>query len=532
VRNRYHLVVVVLVLAANATAQKCGSFRPAEFGQQKLIADFQDNVFRVVSGVEVGTAYLIDPEHGYLLTAAHVVKASIDDKNIPISLSQRDYGVAVFKANHVANMNDVALLQLEPPDALSDLPVLDISFEVPGRAEVVTVFGYGSQGDDKSLTAQPAPVLAPDGDQEFSATMSAFYGDSGGPAINKYGQVVGTGVDYLSGSLVARFVPSAAIRSLLDRIQPTARTLRMDGKLRADGYTPAALAVVLTPNASRLTNLEWYTWAVFVSKQPTKAYERLKGYFPCPIADAFRDRSLDYALERLAPFQDERTFVGTMVRSGDREFAWGAWDRSLKAYDEAGSMAEETGIKDFQFQSSLGAGRAASRSGLVDLAEAKFARAYDIGRSLGNVDFQAQSAAGLADVWTKRGDRMKANLYYKQAFDLARDPAIVFREFTPATSSPTEKVITSGQKLSGSGKQFSEWYTLCTPENPSGYVIEHADFHLVGDRRCGAWAECEPVDQSGTKACFRFRMQGHDESAAGPQRISEGVIEIKYRAER
>jgi hypothetical protein len=275
-------VLFLIVLAAMnlVYGQKCGTFRPPEFGQQKLVADFRPTVFRVVSGNEVGSAFLVDPEHGFFLTAAHVIKASIDDDKVPITLSHENYGDAVFNAHHVSNTNDVALLQLDSSGTLSELVSPDISFETPPQTELVTVFGYGNEGDDKTLTAQPAPVLASSGDEAFSASMSAFYGDSGGPAINKYGQVVGVGVEYLSGSLVAKFVPMVAIRNLLDRIPPTTRTLKIDTQLKANGYTKQALTVLLTPSAGRLSNLEWYTWALFVSERPAQEYAKLKAFSP------------------------------------------------------------------------------------------------------------------------------------------------------------------------------------------------------------------------------------------------------------
>lgn len=94
--------VLASTLLNVAIAQKCGSFKVAEFGPQKLVADFAANVFRVASGHEVGSAYLLDPEHGYLLTAAHVVKDSIQDPHIPIVLSHKDFGASTFAAHHIA----------------------------------------------------------------------------------------------------------------------------------------------------------------------------------------------------------------------------------------------------------------------------------------------------------------------------------------------------------------------------------------------------------------------------------------------
>jgi len=377
-------VLVVGVVAA----PRCGSFKPADFGRLKLVADFQDNILRIVSG-EVGTGYLIEPQLGYLLTAAHVIKASIEDPTLPIVVSHNNFGAATFKAHHLANMNDVALLQLDSPEPFTELPILDITFDLPNRADSVIVFGYGNEADDTSLTAQDGTVLTSQGEQDLTVRMSAFYGDSGAPAVDRQGRVVGTGVEYRPGSLVARFVPTAAIRNLLKLIPPTSRTLKIDGRLRAKGFTKEALAVQLRPNSTRLTNLEWYSWAIFVASQSTTQYETLREYFPCPIADAFRDRGLDYALDELKALQDESTRASALIGIGDKERQLGRWAASSKAYAEAVLMSQRVGSRDLQFNSLFGAGVTATDAGDVDAAETHFKGALDIARTLSNRDYQA-----------------------------------------------------------------------------------------------------------------------------------------------
>lgn len=90
------------------------------------------------------------------------------------------------------------------------------------------------------------------------------------------------------------------------------------------------------------------------------------------------------------------------------------------------------------------------------------------------------------------------------------------------------KIFRSGQMLSGSRKDFSQWYELCSGELPRGSLIEADNFSLSGDRSCGAWADCrERRDKrTDTRVCWEFRMQGHDEWPASGQALSEGVLSI------
>jgi hypothetical protein len=105
---------------------------------------------------------------------------------------------------------------------------------------------------------------------------------------------------------------------------------------------------------------------------------------------------------------------------------------------------------------------------------------------------------------------------------------------------PTPQIITtqeayrSDPRPSGAGKDFSNWYTLCSPQKPAGWKLMNVTFTLVGDRSCGAWSECRPQSQNETQACWQFRMQGHDEQMglfrqnSGIQ-FSAGVLTVTWQ---
>jgi hypothetical protein len=89
------------------------------------------------------------------------------------------------------------------------------------------------------------------------------------------------------------------------------------------------------------------------------------------------------------------------------------------------------------------------------------------------------------------------------------------------------RIYSSGPKISGSMKSFSEWYTLCSTDEP-GYQIRTADFKLSGDRVCNAWSECQQASSSPGQVCWRFRLQGHDEWPPPGQANSEGILTVTW----
>jgi hypothetical protein len=101
----------------------------------------------------------------------------------------------------------------------------------------------------------------------------------------------------------------------------------------------------------------------------------------------------------------------------------------------------------------------------------------------------------------------------------------------PSTSSPTRLVETlsfsSDPKASGSMKNFSQWYALCSAQLPKGAAVESVAFSLSGDRSCGAWAECREKERSNDRVCWEFRLQGHDDWRPPGQAFSIGNLRVR-----
>jgi len=98
---------------------------------------------------------------------------------------------------------------------------------------------------------------------------------------------------------------------------------------------------------------------------------------------------------------------------------------------------------------------------------------------------------------------------------------------------PTSEVYTSDDVASGSCADMGAWSTVCTPDKPPGWTIINAQFNLTGDRAGCAYANCEPLGTAtASKACYRFRTQGHSEECghSGNTGIhySKGVLNVVW----
>lgn len=136
--------------------------------------------------------------------------------------------------------------------------------------------------------------------------------------------------------------------------------------------------------------------------------------------------------------------------------------------------------------------------------------------------FIAKKSYGPFDRQVYLGQNLEAEL---TPVKVAVDPP---REITQ------EEVYASDDIASGHCKDFGAWATLCTPDKPKDWVIVSQHFELTGDRAGCAFAECDPVGiPTGSKVCYHFRTQGHDEECghSGNTGIhySKGVLRVVWK---
>lgn len=104
----------------------------------------------------------------------------------------------------------------------------------------------------------------------------------------------------------------------------------------------------------------------------------------------------------------------------------------------------------------------------------------------------------------------------------------------PVVMVPDTLHFRSGPMTSGEGSDFSGWYELCSDPLPANATITPpVTFYLSGDRSCGGWAECQQKSLTATRACWQFRLQGHnDKSGAARQAQSEGHLDVNIQRPR
>jgi len=159
-----------------------------------------------------GSAFVVAPG-GYLATCAHVVRGA---GRLEITLGEKKYESEVLA---VDVPHDLALLRIAAPDAVP-LPVGD-SDKVQ-LAEEVSVIGYplaSRLGSGVKVTrGSVAGVADTEGNRLFQIDASVNPGNSGGPAVNARGEVIGVVNAKLTGEDVSNVgfaVPTEHLRRFL-----------------------------------------------------------------------------------------------------------------------------------------------------------------------------------------------------------------------------------------------------------------------------------------------------------------------------
>tara|TARA_B100001057_G_scaffold418156_1_gene437229 strand:- start:163 stop:1218 length:1056 start_codon:yes stop_codon:yes gene_type:complete len=139
-----------------------------------------------------GTSFVINSE-GYILTNAHVVGAR---KEMKITFRGVDYKATVISSDHV---NDLAILKTE----LKNKSYFKFSKNDVEREDDISAIGYGfgkTFSSDVKVTRGIVSSLAgvANNYSQFQTDAAIQVGNSGGPILNKYSEVVGVAVAKLN----------------------------------------------------------------------------------------------------------------------------------------------------------------------------------------------------------------------------------------------------------------------------------------------------------------------------------------------
>ena len=194
-------------------------------------------VVRVAAPEKGGTAYGsgtlvgVTDKHGLVLTNWHVVRDATGTISVEFPDGYRS-AATVLKTDETWDL--AALLIWRP----KNIEPVSIASAEPNSGEFMTIAGYGS-GEYREASGKVTQFVAPQGDHPFEIVevgTEARQGDSGGPIINRRGQLAGV----LFGSANGRTAGSHC-----SRVRWFVR--------RALGTMPR-LALAVLPNTARNTS--------------------------------------------------------------------------------------------------------------------------------------------------------------------------------------------------------------------------------------------------------------------------------------
>ena len=288
----------------------CGlhGFQLSEQSFEELENRYSNGVFEIRSGPKRGTAYLIDSEHGYALTSAHVVIPSIENSEIPVTASgasfEGEVSLSVIESNLSRNA-DFALLKFEDPKVVTDIHPLDVSTRLPRKREIFLTLGWGQEPDELQPLPGEARYVRPvmSGLLRFREDLTAISpGDSGSPLIDRFGMVVGTLSSRVSNTESHYASMRLAIPALL-KLTNVQRVNELGSEVLAGKITDQELLLKLDPSNKNLRNFHLISWAGSIAKQKIQ-YERHSKLFGCPILPAYNGRDLNkvaIGISNLAP---------------------------------------------------------------------------------------------------------------------------------------------------------------------------------------------------------------------------------------
>jgi S1-C subfamily serine protease len=183
----------------------------AELDAEYVVREIEDAVFTVVSGGAQGSGFGFYTSGGetWIATNYHVIAAStlVGGPRVVVRSGTRKWSGKAWNWDRHA---DVALVMVEAP-----LPILDSAFSA-GHAPSVgeSVLAYGSPfGLEGTATVGIVSAIRA-GYIQTDAQIN--HGNSGGPLVNRYGEVIGlTTLGYGDGSGIGFAVD---IRTLCDRL--------------------------------------------------------------------------------------------------------------------------------------------------------------------------------------------------------------------------------------------------------------------------------------------------------------------------
>jgi len=232
------IVLVLLVMASVAGARVSDLYS----------SSWDKGVVVVLYGTQYGTAWWINENH--LVTAAHVVNYQ---SHITVTIMHGDY-TGKATVIYVDQVHDIAILRADSRPASQY--IFKLSTRGPEKGDTIFVIGYPFElykivGDLQKMSANPrvtqgvvAWVYPEKYLFEFSAATDS--GNSGGPIVDAYGNVIGLVSFAMSGEAATLYYGSSveAIKQACRSVGVKYYSGLSSGILSTSGSTPVNPALV------------------------------------------------------------------------------------------------------------------------------------------------------------------------------------------------------------------------------------------------------------------------------------------------
>ncbi len=190
-------------------------------------------------------------ENHQILTSAHVVGGA----NFIEVLKEGDPNKYIAKIKYISNQSDLAILEVQEESFFNDTKPLALNEKIAHR-DPVTVLGYPIGGDSIATTTgiisriEYTPyVWSKNNLLSIQIDAAINSGNSGGPVINKEGELVGIAMQSLkNASNIGYIVPAILINTFLKDVQ--------DGKIDGLHFTATTTRTIENPTMKKYYNLK------------------------------------------------------------------------------------------------------------------------------------------------------------------------------------------------------------------------------------------------------------------------------------
>jgi tetratricopeptide (TPR) repeat protein len=416
---------IIFLFASTCAAQLC-PFSNGTSSNETLKEEFAPSTFTVG---EVGTAYLVDADQGYLLTANHVLEQlAVAHKPFEIWYAAPDtstpkrYGFTIKK--QMAEL-DLALIKINDPIPTSfhQLRPLDISFKLPDADTHLFAMGYPNYGGQAQVFFRSGEAklnsLTPG--QMLEVEQLAEGGNSGGPLLNDNGYVIGTCEEETEKNKIGRYLPMVRSTPIFSEMPVSRRMLEIESQLEAKQLNEDDLKHLLQHRSDSPTNLELYLWSKRVVSSPVLT-ALIKPHLQCPLIPALVARGLLEVAYLYWPVAGASAKVAISLGMGEQEFKLGRDATALEFAKNASELASQAGDVDEKVAALLLEGRVQERSGFLDASRSAYTQAVVAATSPVMTE-QASSMLpeallGLARVEVQLGDGKDAIANYQKALNI------------------------------------------------------------------------------------------------------------------